>query len=153
MALTQSNLDATARDSAGKGSARKTRMAGLIPAIVYGKHLKEPIKISVNAKAVRVAVQTKKKLNTVIALKVGATTHNVMLKDYQQDPVSKASPCTQTSIDVTERDQMRRSPGEADGKARRPRPGRHLVADAPRARSLGVAWPRFPRRSTSMSRR
>ncbi len=92
MALTQSNLRSLWPVTAQARAPRARRAwPGLIPAIVYGKHLKEPIKISVNAKAVRVAVQTKKKLNTVIALKVGATTPGIVhaCKEYQQDPVSK----------------------------------------------------------------
>ena len=66
-----SQLEAKSRESSGKGSARKTRAAGLIPAVVYGKHLQAPISIAVDAKAVKTAVSTTKRLNTVIDLKVG----------------------------------------------------------------------------------
>ncbi|MFT3836851.1 MAG: 50S ribosomal protein L25 [Myxococcaceae bacterium] len=81
-------LEATAREGQGKGPARRTRMAGLVPAIVYGKHLAKPLQIAVNAKAVKAAINTPKRLNTVLTLKVGAAAHTVLLKDYQQDPVS-----------------------------------------------------------------
>jgi large subunit ribosomal protein L25 len=82
-------LEAKARVGAGKGFARRTRAEGLIPGVVYGKHLDKPMSIAVNAKAVRQAVHGKKKLNTVIGLSVGGKEHMVMLKDYQLDPVSK----------------------------------------------------------------
>jgi large subunit ribosomal protein L25 len=89
MSIAQTQLEAQPREGSGKGSARKTRASGLIPGIVYGKHLKAPLPISVDAKAVRAAINTSKRLNTVIGLKLGAESHVVLLKDYQQDPVTK----------------------------------------------------------------
>lgn len=89
MASTQSQLEAKVREGSGKGAARKTRAAGMIPAVVYGKHLPKPLQISVDPKAVKAAVHTNKRLNTVIGLKVGAESHMVLLKEYQQDPVTR----------------------------------------------------------------
>jgi large subunit ribosomal protein L25 len=81
-------VEAQLREGQGKGPARRTRAAGLVPAIVYGKHLEKPLQIAVNAKAVKAAIHTPKKLNTLLTLKVGTASHTVLLKDYQQDPVS-----------------------------------------------------------------
>ena len=53
MALTQTQLEAKVREGSGKGSARKSRANGLIPAIVYGKHLEKPLQIAVDPKAVK----------------------------------------------------------------------------------------------------
>ena len=89
MALCQSQLEAKVREGSGKGSARKARATGLIPAIVYGKHLEKPLQISVDPKAVKTAVNTNKRLNTVIGLKIGSESHMVLLKEYQQDPVTR----------------------------------------------------------------
>lgn len=89
MALQVSKLEAKTRTGAGKGFARRTRMEGLIPACVYGKHLEKPINIALNGKALRAAVHTEKKLNTIIGLSVDGTEHTVLLKEYQLDPVSK----------------------------------------------------------------
>ena len=89
MAITQSQLEAKVREGSGKGSARKARAAGLIPAIVYGKHLEKPLQISVDPKAVKGAVNTSKRLNTVIGLKIGSDSHMVLLKEYQQDQVTR----------------------------------------------------------------
>lgn len=89
MALQVSKLEAKTRVGAGKGPARRTRVDGMIPACVYGKHLEKPINIALNAKALKAAVHTEKKLNTIIGLMVDGTEHTVLLKEYQMDPVSK----------------------------------------------------------------
>jgi large subunit ribosomal protein L25 len=65
-------------------------MSGLIPAVVYGKTLKTPLTIALDAKALKAAVATPKKMNTVIGLKIDGTTERmVLLKEYQMDPVSR----------------------------------------------------------------
>lgn len=87
---TQSTLEGFPREGTGKGPARRTRQAGKVPAVVYGKHLDKPFNISVDPIEVKKAVQTKRKLNTLIALKVGAKTSTVLLKEYQMDPVTRA---------------------------------------------------------------
>ena len=106
MAITTSNLEAKPREGTGKGFARRTRLEGLIPAIVYGKHLKAPVSISVDPLAVKAAINTPRKLNTIITLKIGGNSHMVMLKDYQQDPVTRAV-LHADFIDVRETDQVR----------------------------------------------
>ncbi|MBL8912806.1 MAG: 50S ribosomal protein L25 [Archangium sp.] len=89
MALQVSKLEAKTRVGAGKGPARRTRVDGMIPACVYGKGLDKPLNIALNAKALKAAVHTEKKLNTIIGLSVDGKEHIVLLKDYQMDPVSK----------------------------------------------------------------
>ena len=106
MAITTTTLEAKAREGSGKGFARRTRLEGQIPAIVYGKHLKAPVSISVDPLAIKAAISTPRKLNTLITLKVGGSSHMVMLKDYQQDPVTRAV-LHADFIDVRETDQVR----------------------------------------------
>ncbi|MBK7860475.1 MAG: 50S ribosomal protein L25/general stress protein Ctc [Archangiaceae bacterium] len=106
MAATQSQLEAKVREGSGKGSARKARAAGMIPAIVYGKHLEKPLQISIDPKAVKTAVNTTKRLNTVIGLKVGSASHIVLLKEYQQDPVTREL-LHADFIDVRENEQVK----------------------------------------------
>ncbi len=89
MSITTSKLEAKARSSSGKGPARRTRMEGLIPGVVYGKHLEKPFSIALDGKALRAAIATPKKLNTVIGLMVDGQEHTVMLKDYQMEPMTK----------------------------------------------------------------
>ena len=89
MSVDKSTLEVKTREGAGKGAARKLRATGLVPAIVYGKHLEKPMSIAVNAKAVRQALNTPHKLNTLITLKGLGADQQVLFKDYQQDPVSR----------------------------------------------------------------
>ncbi|MCL2625203.1 MAG: 50S ribosomal protein L25 [Cystobacterineae bacterium] len=82
-------VEAHIRPQAGKGAARKLRVQNLIPAVVYGKHLKEALHISVDPVAVRKAIQTPRKLNTVLTLSLNnGETHLVLLKDTQRHPLS-----------------------------------------------------------------
>jgi large subunit ribosomal protein L25 len=87
---TTTTLEAKARTQTGKGPARQLRVKGLIPAIVYGKHLSPPVQVSVDPLLVKKAIATPHKLNTLITLKIeGVGEKNVLLKDYQQDPVTR----------------------------------------------------------------
>jgi len=89
VSLTTSTLEAKSRTAAGKGPARRTRAEGLVPATVYGKHLEKPINIALNGKELRAAINTPKKLNTVLGLKVDGKEIIVLVKDYQLEPVTK----------------------------------------------------------------
>ncbi|HLL06414.1 MAG TPA: 50S ribosomal protein L25/general stress protein Ctc [Myxococcaceae bacterium] len=89
MAVDKSSLEAKSREGAGKGAARKLRAQGLVPAVVYGKHLKAPVHVALDPKSIRQSINTPHKLNTLITLKTGEDSHQVLLKDYQQDPVTR----------------------------------------------------------------
>lgn len=90
MSIDRSTLEAKARDGAGKGPARRLRAQGLIPAVVYGRHLQSPEHIAVDPVSVKKAIATPHRLNTLITLKVeGKGEQQVLLKDYQMDPVSR----------------------------------------------------------------
>ncbi|MBZ4418990.1 50S ribosomal protein L25/general stress protein Ctc [Myxococcus sp. RHSTA-1-4] len=89
MSVDKSTLEAKAREGAGKGVARRLRAQGLVPAVVYGKHLKQPVHLAVDPKSVRAAINTPHKFNTLIQIKLGGDTHQVLLKDYQMDPVTR----------------------------------------------------------------
>jgi large subunit ribosomal protein L25 len=107
MSIILSQLEAKSRTGAGKGPARRTRAEGLIPGVVYGKHLEKPLSIALNAKAVRTAVTTPKKLNTIIGLKIdGGAERMVLLKEYQLDPVSREL-LHADFIDVRENEQVK----------------------------------------------
>ena len=89
MAVDKSTLEAKAREGAGKGVARKLRTEGLVPAVVYGKHLEKPVHVSVDPKSVRQSINTPHKFNTLITLKMDGASHQVLLKDFQVDPVTR----------------------------------------------------------------
>jgi large subunit ribosomal protein L25 len=104
--MANNTLEAKAREGAGKGAARRLRTAGLVPAVVYGKHLEAPLHISVDPKAVRQAINTPHKFNTVITLKAEGGDKTVLLKDYQQDPVTREI-LHVDFIDVRENEQVK----------------------------------------------
>jgi len=89
MSIDRSVLETKTRDNSGKGVARRLRSQGLVPAVVYGSHLEKPLHIAVDPIAVKKAIATPHKFNTLISLKVNGTDQQVLLKDYQQDPLSR----------------------------------------------------------------
>ena len=89
MSIISATVEAKNRPASGKGPARRTRAEGLVPGTVYGKHLDKPFNIAVNGKELRAAINTPKKLNTVLGLKVDGKEHAVLVKDYQLEPVTK----------------------------------------------------------------
>jgi len=90
MATDKNVLTGKAREGAGKGPARRLRGQGLVPAIVYGKHLGTPSHIAVDPSEVKRAISTALKFNTLLTLQVeGQKERRVLLKDYQQDPVTR----------------------------------------------------------------
>ncbi|WP_426753625.1 50S ribosomal protein L25/general stress protein Ctc [Myxococcus sp. Y35] len=90
MSVDTRTLEAKPREGSGKGVARRLRAQGLIPAVVYGKHLEKPVHIAVDPKAMRQAINTPHKFNTLIQIKVEGGDRQVLLKDYQMEPVTRA---------------------------------------------------------------
>ncbi len=83
-------LNAKPREGAGKGPARRLRAQGLVPAIVYGRGLPAPAHIALDPHEVKRAIATPLKFNTLLTLRVeGQEERRVLLKDYQQDPVTR----------------------------------------------------------------
>ncbi|HZH04366.1 MAG TPA: 50S ribosomal protein L25/general stress protein Ctc [Myxococcaceae bacterium] len=89
MSVDRSTLEVKNREGSGKGASRKLRALGLVPAVVYGKTLKAPLHIAVEPAAVKKAIATPHRLNTLITLKVDGGEQQVLLKDFQMDPVSR----------------------------------------------------------------
>jgi large subunit ribosomal protein L25 len=107
MSATRNTLSAKARSGAGKGSARRLRAEGLVPAVVYGRHLQAPTHIAVDPVAVKKAIATPHKFNTLLTLQLeGQPERLVLLKDYQQDPVTREM-LHVDFIDVRENEQVK----------------------------------------------
>lgn len=76
-------LVATARETFGKGVARKLRAIGQTPAVVYG-HGSEPLHISVDAHALGLIVR---RANALIEIDLDGDKQIVLVKDVQRNPV------------------------------------------------------------------
>lgn len=83
-------LDAQARSESGKGIARRLRANGLIPAVCYGVGA-DNTPLAINPDEFNKILATKHRQNTVFSLKLDGDKeiNNVMLRDYQVDPVRR----------------------------------------------------------------
>jgi len=81
-------LDAIERQQRGKNEARRLRVSGQIPAVVYGE--KEGGRaIAVDPKILARILRTEQGANTLIALNLpGGGDARVLVKEYQLDPVT-----------------------------------------------------------------
>ena len=79
-------LEAEARETVGKGSARALRREGRVPAVIYGDK-KEPVSISLPYKELFMKIHGGGFKTTVATIKVGGKSYQVLPKDYQLDPV------------------------------------------------------------------
>src|SRR5699024_5731682 len=79
-------LAATVRTEFGKGAARRTRRAGLIPAVLYG-HGEDPVHLSLPGHETFLAL--KDNPNALLTLKVDGESQLALSKDVQRDPVRR----------------------------------------------------------------
>ncbi len=78
------------REGRGKGPARRTRLTGMVPAVLYGGK-KESVSLAVNAKQVAKILRSESGHNTIFTVQVAeGSEEKAMLKDWQVDPVSGA---------------------------------------------------------------
>jgi large subunit ribosomal protein L25 len=86
--MTRIELKATVRTEAGKGPSRRLRAKELIPAVLYGRHTEKPLHLAVDPAALKAALDTPKRLNTILTLKLDdGGEKTVLVKDYQTDIV------------------------------------------------------------------
>ncbi|MFC8040348.1 50S ribosomal protein L25/general stress protein Ctc [Paenarthrobacter sp. NPDC057355] len=83
--MSEQKLTAELRTEFGKGYARRARMAGQIPAVIYG-HGAEPLHVNLPAKATTLAVRVS---NALLAIDVDGEQHLTLVKDIQRDPVKQ----------------------------------------------------------------
>ncbi|GAA1820562.1 50S ribosomal protein L25/general stress protein Ctc [Agromyces neolithicus] len=76
-------VEAVARDSFGKGAARKLRATGQIPAVLYG-HGTDPKHVALPAHQVGLIIR---KANALLDLQIDGKSQLALVKDVQKDPV------------------------------------------------------------------
>jgi large subunit ribosomal protein L25 len=76
------------RGERGKNAARRTRVTGMVPAVLYGGR-QDSVALAVNAKQVTRILRSEAGHNTIFTLHVAdGQEQKAMLKDWQVDPVS-----------------------------------------------------------------
>jgi large subunit ribosomal protein L25 len=84
---TEKVVIAEVRTSRGKNEARRMRVQGMIPGVVYGA-FKDPVSIAVNPKFISQILRSSTGHNTIFNLEItGGETTPVMVVDDQYDPV------------------------------------------------------------------
>ena len=85
-------LEAVKREGRGKNEANRLRASGQVPAVVYGTGSKgkapEGVAVSVDPKAVLRILHSDSGANTLITLKLDGKQSQVMVKEYQLDPLT-----------------------------------------------------------------
>ncbi len=84
--MAEVTLKAIKRDDTGKGSARRARAAGRVPAIVYGQGI-DPVAIAVDRREFVTALQTDAGMNVLLSIEVDGTTTTALTRELQRDPV------------------------------------------------------------------
>ncbi len=84
----EATLEAAKRDTRGKNAARRLRVAGQIPAVIYGGREKEPLAVAVNPKVLSKILHSAAGLNSLISLDIDGATTTVLVKDYLLEPVT-----------------------------------------------------------------
>ncbi len=80
-------ITAIKRESVGKGFARRERMAGRIPAVVYGPEF-EPMAVAIDAKELRTTMKSSSGVSSIFNMTVDGKETKVVMRDLQRDPVS-----------------------------------------------------------------
>lgn len=84
--MAEVRLKAAKRGDSGKGSARRTRAAGRVPGVVYGRGM-EPVAISVDRREFVTALLSDSGMNTLLDLEIDGDTTLALTKELQRDPV------------------------------------------------------------------
>src|SRR6202047_334113 len=80
-------VEGAPRATRGKNEARRLRLTGKVPAVLYGGK-GEAITLSLNAKQVGAILRSESGHNTLFQVDLGGKHEPAILKDWQVDPVS-----------------------------------------------------------------
>ena len=86
--MATAQLSAAVRSASGKGTARKLRAAGEIPAIIYG-HGRDPQSLTVNAHVINKLLEKISYTTTVIELDVNGKMARTLIRELQRHPVKR----------------------------------------------------------------
>ena len=84
--MAEVKLKGIRRESVGKGSARRSRGAGKVPAILYGRGM-EPVALEVDRREFVVALKTDAGMNVLLDIEVDGDRTLALTRELQRDPV------------------------------------------------------------------
>src|SRR6188768_3535951 len=88
----EATLEALKRDTRGKNEARRLRVAGRIPGVVYGAKsggtTADAVPVAVDPKEVLRILHSESGANTLINLRLDGGETRVLVKEYQLDPIT-----------------------------------------------------------------
>ncbi len=88
----EATLEAVKREGRGKNEANRLRASGKIPAVFYGARqpgqVPEGVSVAVDPKALLRILHSDSGANTLIKLRVDGSEAQVMIKEYQLDPIT-----------------------------------------------------------------
>src|ERR1700720_4488385 len=79
-------VEAAPRETRGKNAARRLRVGGTVPAVLYGGK-GGPLALQVNTKHVSAILRSATGHNTILTVKTQDGEHSAIVKEYQVDPV------------------------------------------------------------------
>ncbi|MBC7924764.1 MAG: 50S ribosomal protein L25 [Bryobacteraceae bacterium] len=79
-------ITAEVRETRGKNEARRLRVRGFAPAVVYGTGA-DPVAVSVSPKEVNGILKSSSGHNTIFNISLGGQVSPVMIVDWQHDPI------------------------------------------------------------------
>ena len=82
------SLSAKARDTVGKGNARKLRQTGEVPAVIYG-HSREAQSLSLNTREVEKLLSQIAGTSTVVELTVDGKMARTLIREVQRHPFKR----------------------------------------------------------------
>ncbi len=85
--MAEVRIRAEQRTEFGKGGARRTRRAGLVPAVIYG-HGQPPRHISLPAREIGLALRSD--ANVLLRLDIEGSSELALAKDVQRDPLKQS---------------------------------------------------------------
>ena len=84
--MAEVKLQVEKRDSTGKGVARRARVAGRVPGVVYGRGM-DPVAITVDRREFVTALNTDAGMNVLLSLDIDGESIPALARDLQRDPV------------------------------------------------------------------
>ena len=85
--MAEVQLKAAKREASGKGAARQARMAGKVPAVLYGR-AKDAVAIEVDRRSFVAALNTDAGMNVLLEIQLDGDSVTALTKDLQTDPVA-----------------------------------------------------------------